>query len=258
MTEVAIPMSSLAEVQEYAVSLAKSDLLPVAYRGKPANVLLAVESGRALGIPAIQAINSIHIINGTPALSANLMRALVQRAGHLIRVVGDGQRATATLVRKNDPSFEYKSEWDLARAKTAGLTGGNWAKHPAAMLSARATAEVCRQGAADVLMGFDYLPDEISEIPAAPAASVTVTAADLTGEVVEAEIVPDVPMITDAQMKKMQATFTEKGFKDRDDRLGFVALTLDREVASSKDLTRVEAGQVIEALDALADTGADQ
>lgn len=40
-----------AEMQ-YAKALASSDLVPRAFRGQPANVLLAVSMGRALGLVA--------------------------------------------------------------------------------------------------------------------------------------------------------------------------------------------------------------
>lgn len=260
-TELAIQTTTLAEAQEYSISLSKSDLLPVAYRGKPANVLLAVESGKALGIPAIQAINQIHIINGTPALSANLMRALVQRAGHVIRVTGDNQSATAILIRKDDPQFEHTSTWNIARAKVAGLTGGNWAKHPDAMLKARATAEVCRNGAADVLMGFDYIEDEVRSF----STPVTVTntkpgdrlraAAGLPveEEIHDAELVDtNEPLITEGQRIAMQTMFGQMGWgkDDRDIKLGFVADVLGFPVASSKDLSVTQASAVLDALDA--------
>src|SRR5690606_24504249 len=116
-------MPSLAERMNYAKALATADLLPPAYRNKPGNVLLAVEHGQALGIPPMTAIQGVHIIQGKPTLSADLMAALVRRAGHKLRITTGTEppRATATLVRSDDPEFTYESTWDMDRARTASL-----------------------------------------------------------------------------------------------------------------------------------------
>ena len=55
--------------------------------------------------------------------------------------------------------------------------------------------------------------------------------------------------VTEAQIRKMQATFTEQGIKDRDAKLTFIAGAIGRTVATSKELSKAEAGQVIEALE---------
>lgn len=259
-TEIAIPTDSLTDAMEYAKALAPSDLLPQAYRGKPANVLLAVESGKALGIPPIQAINAVHIINGSPSLSANLMRALVLRAGHTFRITGDAKVATATIIRKDDPSYEHTATWDIARAKTADLLkNANWSKHPDAMLKARATAEVCRNACADVLMGFDYIEDELherqpvsSEPTRSPLSAAVHQVIEPDPEVIEGEVEePAEDLITPSQMRKMQALFSEKGFRDRADRHAFVESIVGIEVESSKQLTKEQASHVIESLDSL-------
>lgn len=54
--------------------------------------------------------------------------------------------------------------------------------------------------------------------------------------------------ITPNQMKAMHASFNDAGITDRDERLAYTAGVLGRPVESSKDLTRVEAGQVIDEL----------
>lgn len=261
-TEIAVRSEDLAAAMDYAKSLAPSDLLPVAYRGKPANVLLAVETGRALGIPPVQAINQVHIINGTPALSANLMRALVMRAGHTFRITGDENSATATIIRRDDPGFEHTATWDLARAKKADLLGNpksNWGKHPAAMLKARATAEVCRNAAADVLMGFEYTEDEVMEAqPAIPVAakrpgdSIRAAVGIAATDVVDADPEPpaEVRLISTAQNKKLHVLLGEQGYGNRTDGLNYIAAVLGEDVESTKDLTLDQASRVIDRLEA--------
>lgn len=62
-----------------------------------------------------------------------------------------------------------------------------------------------------------------------------------------ADIVPG--GITPAQIRKMQAMFTERGIRDRPAKLAFIASVLSRDVASSNELTPAEGGQVIDELD---------
>jgi len=154
---------SLRDRMDYARALAASGLLPDAYRGQPANVLLAIEYGQALGIPTMTAIQGIHVIKGKPTLSADLMAAKVRAAGHRLRVrVEDGPAAVAELTRSDDPDYTFVCRWDMDRARNAGLVGkDNWSNFPAAMLKARAISEVIREGASEVLHGAIYTPEEM-------------------------------------------------------------------------------------------------
>ena len=114
MTELArrtnqqvVPHMSMNDKMQYAQALAQASLLPKQYQRNPGNVLLAVELGESLGIPPIQAINTVHVIEGKPSASSGLISALVRRAGHTLRVKGDDQSATAEIVRSDDPDFTY-------------------------------------------------------------------------------------------------------------------------------------------------------
>jgi hypothetical protein len=146
----------------YARALSDSGLLPAAYRGKPANVLFAVEFGEMLGLAPMAAITGVHIIEGRPSASAALISALVRRAGHRLRVSGDDKSATAVVVRSDDPGFEFKSTWTIERAKQAGLVNKDvWKKYPAAMLKARAVTEAARDACEEALSGMHYTPEEL-------------------------------------------------------------------------------------------------
>lgn len=172
MTEVArrtnqqvVPHMSMNDKMQYAQALAQASLLPKQYQRNPGNVLLAVELGESLGIPPIQAINTVHVIEGKPSASSGLISALVRRAGHTLRVKGDDQSATAEIVRSDDPDFTYSVTWDMGRARNAGVTGrDNWKKYPAAMLKARAITEVARDACQEALMGVQYTPEELGAV----------------------------------------------------------------------------------------------
>lgn len=195
--------ATLHTKMEYAKALAASSLLPQSYAKQPANVLVAIEYGEALGLAPMVAIQQIAVIQGKPTMSAQLMGALVRQAGHRLRVsVHESSTAViAELTRSDDPDFTFRSVWDMSRAQTAGLTGkgGSWKNFPLAMLKARAITEVCRDGCPEVLAGVAYTPDELE--PTTPAAAPVVSTSHLmeavpvpsvvdtdTGEVFEAEV----------------------------------------------------------------------
>lgn len=157
-----IVRSSLNDKLVYAEKLSNASLLPRSYQRNPGNVLFALEYADALGVSPIHAITSIHVIEGKPSASADLIAALIRRAGHKLRVSGDDTHAAAVLIRGDDPDFEFRSEWTMEKARSAGLTGkGVWKNYPGAMLRARAITEVARAGASDALFGVIYTPEEL-------------------------------------------------------------------------------------------------
>ena len=171
MTEL-VRYVDLGDRMAYAKALAEASLLPSAYRKAPANILLAMEYGEALGLAPVAAIQGIHVVDGKPTASAQLIGALVRRAGHRLRVEtsADGQSATATVIRSDDPDFVFRSHWDMARATAAGLAGkGTWKLYPANMLKARAITEVARDACPEVLSGVAYTAEELESVEPGPA-----------------------------------------------------------------------------------------
>ena len=216
MTElVPIAHTSLTERKEYSEALAASDLLPKQYRNAPANVLVALEYGNALGLSPMAAIQGIHVVEGKPTASAQLIGALVRNAGHRLRVQGDETHAVATIIRRDDPEFEFRAEWTIERAKQANLaTKGVWKQYPAAMLKARAITEVARDACPEVLSGVAYTAEELDNYsapkrvdtarltPPKPTVEPVETVAETvesepvdteTGEIIDAEVVEESP-----------------------------------------------------------------
>lgn len=153
---------------EHAKIVAQSSLIPAEYRGKPADIVWAMDIGDALGVPYTQVMQSMVVARGKMTMSADLMGAVVRRAGHKLRLREDGDSVTATLIRADDPDYEFTVTWDKAKAQAAGLWGsrGPWQQYPRQMLRARAITEVCRQGASDALAGTVYTPEELEPSPA--------------------------------------------------------------------------------------------
>ena len=266
MTELVQHQSSdLVAEMDYARTISGGAILPAAYRGKPADILIATGLGKAIGIAPAQSLYEIYVVNGRPSPSANLMAALVRRAGHIIRIKGDAQACTATLIRKDDPEFPFEATWTMQQAHDAKLTGKDtWKQYPAAMLRARAIAEVVRMGASECVLGMDYSAEEMRDVdkPAAaapqfvPASPVTPPADPKAAEpepvadITDAEEVAEPPSpMTDATRKRMFAMLT-KVTKDEDEQRAGMSQILGRTVESRASLTEDEAWQVIDHLKA--------
>lgn len=147
-----------------AKRISHTPFVPAALRGDPNSVLACILTGDELGLGPMQSLRMVHIIEGRPAASAELMRALVNRAGHRIDVVESRQdRVTLAGVRR-DTGAQAKVTWTIGDAQRAKLTGNPaWAKYPRSMLLARATSELCRALFADVIGGL-YTPEETAAI----------------------------------------------------------------------------------------------
>lgn len=270
----------LSERMKYAQALAAADLLPASYRRKPANVLLAMEYGHALGLDTITAIQQVHVVEGKPTASAQLIGGLVRRAGHRLRVTGDDKRAVAEIIRRDDPEFVFRSEWTMSRAQAAGLSGKSvWKQYPAAMLKARAITEVARDACPEALAGVAYTAEELGDehatwsvetVATAPTSTPTpdpwttstptIVADEETGEIIEeAEIVePATPAsgvpATERQLKAIGAILSKCGIRDHDERHLLVSRAIGRSVLSANELTKTEAGTVIETFSPIADS----
>ncbi len=127
------------------------EVLPRTYRNNPAALLVAFEYADALNIPRVNALTSIHLVDGKPTASADLIGALVRRACHKLRVTCDETYAEAVIIRADDPDFiPAPIRWDEQRARKAGLWGkkGPWQNYPGAMMRSRAITEAARMWAA--------------------------------------------------------------------------------------------------------------
>lgn len=156
-----IDAGSWHAMKDQAAMLVKSGFLPPAIN-TPEKAVALMLKGRELGVPAMYAISNIHIINGKPVCSAELMLALVQRDhGHdAIRVAETTNTQCVVEYKQWGKVASYA--FTIKDAEMAGLTqkGGNWKAYPAAMLRARAISAVCRMAFPASIAGM-YTPDEL-------------------------------------------------------------------------------------------------
>jgi hypothetical protein len=181
---VALAPATFEEAQAFATQLAKAEgFIPRAFVGKPAAILAALMMGAELGIGAMESLRAIHVLDGRPMLSADLMLRLALRAG--VRATWLRTDAEEAHVKLSRPGHgEHAHRFTMAEARAAGLAGrGPWKAYPAAMLRARCISAALRAWAPDVLGAGVYVEGEIEASEAPPAAS-------LARSVAEAEPAP--------------------------------------------------------------------
>lgn len=173
----AIIPRTIEETFRLAQALAGSGLAPSSLN-TPDKVMVAVMAGAELGLPPFQAMQSFAVINGRPAIWGDGLMAVVRSNGFRVRewFDGDGDALTARCeVTRPDTGETVPGEFSVADAKRAGLwdKAGPWKQYPKRMLKMRARAFALRDGAADVLRGFqireeveDYV--EVREVQTRP------------------------------------------------------------------------------------------
>lgn len=182
--ERGIEIATTADLMRFAEMVAASELAPPAYRGKPANVFVAVEMGREIGLSPMHALQSIAVINGRPSVYGDALLAIIRSRdvveSHDERYEGtpfeDDFRAIVTTKRRGQAP--HTQEFSVGDAKQAKLwrKAGPWTDYPKRMLLWRARSWAIRDVYGDVLAGL-HVAEEAIDIPPSPVATVVETPA---------------------------------------------------------------------------------
>lgn len=156
---------SITELEAMAGHIVKSGLFGIKkVEEAVALMLIAVAEHRHPGTVA----SEYNIILGRPALKADAILARFQSAGGKV----EWHDYTDTIVSgtfSHPAGGSLKVDWDMDRAKAAGLGGkDNWKKFPRQMLRARCISDGVRGVYPAVLQGF-YTPEEVQDF--APSTS---------------------------------------------------------------------------------------
>jgi len=241
---------SLKELERFSLLLAKSNIIPNDYRGKPADVMVAVLYGLEVQLKPLQALQNIAVIGGRPSIFGDAAIAIVRSSPlcEYIRETFDEHTMTATCKVKRVGQKEEIRTFTQEDAKTAKLWGkkGPWTEYPKRMLQMRARSFALRDVFPDLLKGI-ILYEEAIDIPT-KGKKPPMEDAEWKEEAPGSDFEEKEPAVTNAELKAMGIAFTNYGKKDRKDRLDYCAGIIGREIESSKDLTRKEYDDVMEAL----------
>lgn len=164
-----LQINTVGEAMELARSVANTSMVPQHFRGKPEEIFAVILTGAELGIGPMQALHSWAVINGRAEPSAQLVQALVRRAGHALDIV-DADHEHATIAARRQGWAEARTlTVTIQQAAIAGWTRNPvYKSDPEAMLVARATTRAGKRWFADVLKGLigdDDGPDTSTAAP---------------------------------------------------------------------------------------------
>jgi len=158
--------------------------------------------------------------------------------------------ARVTISRNGAPFTAVAMYDEYVGKKRDGALTSMWASRPAGMLAKCAEALAWRMAFPQDLSGL-YTVDELQHTDVEPARPRRESAADVIAAAQPpAADPPGEPLATQAQQSKIGALMKAAGITERDHALTFVTQTIGRVVASRSELTKAEAGQVIETLEA--------
>jgi hypothetical protein len=170
--------NSLKDALDVCKMIADSDLAGPQYKGKPANVLIAVQMGMEVGLAPMQALQSIAVIQGRPCIWGNGRRALVKAhpMHEYTHEEWDEKTKTAicTMKRRGEPP--QTKTFSEADARAAGLLSKDTYKsYLKDMLAHRAHARCTDSVFPDAVKGLrhaedviDLPPDQYHEEPPRP------------------------------------------------------------------------------------------
>lgn len=254
---------TLHDQMTFAQAVAQSDIIPTVYRGKPANVLVAVGYGAPLGLSPMQSLQDISVINGKPTASASFIASRVRMAGHKLRIVKDEKllSVTATIVRSDDPDYPISVTRDRAWAQQMGLIGkDNYKRQPLTMLTWRAITAAAREACPEILYGVQYTADELQDFDPPARQHSTTPADDVTATVEDEEpahkteppVQPTQQMASKAQADAINGLLHECGVDSADmAQYVFHAHTGLSDITSATQLSRIDAENLTASKDML-------
>jgi hypothetical protein len=175
----AFSIQGFDHAQRVAVMLAKSQLIPEAYRGKPENCMIALEMANRIGASPMAVMQNLHIIQGRPSWSSPFIIASLNTCGRFhplkFRQVGEkdsdsyGYEAYTKTKAGEEEVIGPAVTWAMIKAEGwLGKSGSKWKTMPELMFRYRAAAFFGRLYAPDILMGMQTAEEVIDITPEVP------------------------------------------------------------------------------------------
>lgn len=174
--EVANVLSAYTNPEQFELSqragkmLAASDLVPQQFRGNVANCVIGLNIASRLGADPFAVLQSLYIVHGRPAWSAQFLVAMVNASGRFtplqFRMTGQGDDLTCIAHAKDKETGDVVEgpPISIRMAKEEGWHGKNgskWKTMPDLMLRYRAGAFFARLYAPDLCLGMRTMEEEV-------------------------------------------------------------------------------------------------
>lgn len=195
---------TLRVARNYATDLAQSTMIPTQYQNNYANCLVAMEYANRTGQSVLQVMQSLDVIQGTPAWRGKALIAMVNSSGkydHDLKFTYGKDEKTGEI----NSCFAYTHKdgdliegipYTLAKAEKEGLLKKNnsyWQKDPTLMLTYRAVSRFVSINCPEISLGL-YTSEEVRDMNFVNGnkpkkASLNDILAEDETEVIEAEVV---------------------------------------------------------------------
>ena len=156
--------NSFQELILFSDRLARTNFVPKNYRGKPNDILCAIQMGAELGLSPMLSLQNIAVINDRPSIYGDAMLAICKASPlcESIEEYLDGDQSqieTLTAickVRRRGFKNEITGSFSWEDAEKAGLAtkAGAWLSYPKRMLQMRARGFALRDAFPDLLNGL--------------------------------------------------------------------------------------------------------
>lgn len=197
-------MDAFRDAYKIAEILCQTQLIPSNFQRKPADVLVALDYSRRLGVPPTAILPHLYVINGRPAMSAQMLIGLVNRSGVFSRIqweektdgVVEWSRDGVKQSRPNVAARAYFTElstgekfyspWiDLKLALSSGWltkTGSKWLEMPTIMARYRSASVLIKSVCPELALGMDFADELADEQEPRQSRSVDVLAVESDDE----------------------------------------------------------------------------
>jgi len=167
----------------------------------PEQAFMKMQAGAELGMTPFASMTQVHLIEGTPVISAIAMLARIKREGGGFKIIAwDSTICEIEWWREERGEWTAvgRSKWTIEMARTAQLTTkGPWIKTPDDMLRARCVGRGARAFFSDFFSGGIMTEDEAEELITVRS---TPTVATRGEDAVRAKLAAKVEDIADAEV----------------------------------------------------------
>ena len=116
--------TSINDMRYMSKAINSSSFCPKEYRGKPFDILIAIQMGHDVGLKPLQALKNISVINGRPTIWGDGLLGIVKSSGKLEYCKEWQEDDTAYCeVKRRGESLPTRCLFSIEDAKKANLTG---------------------------------------------------------------------------------------------------------------------------------------
>lgn len=153
-----------------ATKMSEAEIIPEAYRKKPANILIALDMANRSGVSVMTIMQNMYIVKGKPAFSGAYVIAGINASGTYdqlrYRVTGKGDTLSCVAYATSKATGEIDEgpavTMDMVKAE-GWLSNPKWKSMPELMIRYRAAAFFGRVYAPQIMMGM-HMADEIEDL----------------------------------------------------------------------------------------------